>query len=355
MIDPLAPYSLPRLGLSRQALLTVVVLHIAVLWWALQGEPAQRATRQVVMQYFSPITQIAPAKPSPPPEAPALKITEALPTAAPQVTPPPPPPPPVAQPVPEPVAPPPPAPILQKLEPIAAPRANFKIQDIKAPTENRRTPDVAATRIEPVLAPVPVIPTLEQLAAPAKTAPLPEALPTQKLPNLPDAQLPKLAEPVAQLPTPVPVIPDPVVPPAPAAAPVPTPVPVATPTPVPTPGPAPVPGAAPRAAAITPVEQRPAAAGTGAAGGGGSAAQPPAANPGGSAGFNYNLRPTVPGARQKTAAELAREQQGGNGSKNKLAGDMDAAAKPDCADSGGRASLLSAVVIAANVITDKCK
>ena len=349
MIDPLAPFSLPRQRLSKEALLTVAVLHVALLWWALQSTPSVvRQTRQAVMQYFSPIT---PPKPAVPREAPTLKITENLkppkappPQPAPEAIAPPPTPAPPPVPVPAPT-PPPPAPILQRMEPIAAPRIQTKTQDLKAPAETRRAQEAPLQRLEPLLAPVPVIPTLD-LPPPPKAAPLPEAAPLLPLPT--PAPLPELAP----VPAPVPV-PAPPPTPAPAAPPVPVPAPTPAPAPAPSAAPAAVPGAAPRATAITPVEPRPATAGPGGPGGGAQTA--PAAPPPGGPNYNYSMRPQVGGGRQKTAAEMAREQLNGTGTKNKLAGDMEAAAKPDCADSGGRASLLSAVVIAANVLTDKCK
>lgn len=337
MIDPLSPFSLPRQRVSKEALLLVALLHLGVLWWAWQNAPAAvRATRQVVMQYFSPITP----QREKPRETPTLKVTENLPPPpvkpkpepkAEPVTPPPAPVPPPPVPVPPPPT---PAPILQKMEPIAAPRATFKTQDIKATPETKRTQELPTQKLEQVTSPVPVLPTLETLPPPTKTAPPPE--PMTALPQSAPAPLPELAS----VPAPVPAVQVAAPPPAPA------------PSPVATQAPAPVPGAAVRPAAITPTEQRPAStapAGSGAAG----VAQPQ--NPGGPSMLNYNTRPNVASGRQKTAAEMAREQLNGNGTKNQLANDMNAAERPECLDSGGRGSLLSAAVIAYNVLKDKCK
>ncbi|MBC7919091.1 MAG: hypothetical protein H7Y28_14905 [Rhodoferax sp.] len=326
MIDPLAAFSLPRQRMSMQALVTVGALHVALLWLMLQSGPAVKATRQVVMQYFSPITQVR-EKPVP---KPVLAVTPA-PKPIPVVPPPPPrvetPPPPMEQA---------PVPVIQRMEAVTPQRATVKIQDIKPSIDTRRVPDLSSTRIEPVLAPVPVLPTPEPVPVP-KSAPIPEPAP-----------------PPVQTPPPAPA-PEPVVPPAPAPA----PPPVAVPAPAPTPALPPAAVAAPaRATAITPVETRAAPAST--AGGAGSASPSlalplPGAAPGGSGlNLNYNYKPSSSG-RQKTAAEMANEQLNGTGRKDKLADSVNAAEKPDCINSGQALGLLAPVLVIANVVRDKCK
>jgi hypothetical protein len=328
MIDPLAAFSLPRQRMSMHALVTVGALHIALLWVILQSGPVMQATRQVVIQYFSPITKLR-EKPVPQPVQAVTSIPKPIPLSPP--------------PLPRAVTPTPqsveqvPVPIIQKMEAVTPQRVTVKIQDIKLQTDTRRTPDLINTPIEQVLSPVPVLPT-------------PEPLPVPKPPPVP---VPEPALPAVQTPPPAPV-PEPVAAPAPA----PVPPPVATPAPLPTPAAPPAPIAAPaRAAAITPVETR---APAGAAGGTGSVspsvAQPaPGAAPGGSGlNLNFNYKPNS-GGRQKTAAEMANEQLNGTGRRDKLAESVNAAEKPDCINSGQALGLLAPVLVIANVVRDKCK
>ena len=318
MIDPLAAVSLPPQRLSTQALVTVGVLHVAVLWAMLQSGAAVQATRQVVIQYFSPITQLR-EKPTPAPVQAATPVPKRVAVA---VSPP-------AR-VETPALPvePTPMPIIRKLEAQTAQRVTVKIQDIKPQTDMPLVAELPTTRIEPMLAPVPVLPS-------------PEPLP---LPKPPPVQVPEPAQPPLPMP-PVPT-PEPGVPPAAAPAPPSAPTPTA-------------PIAAPaRATPITPMESHSATAN--AAGGTGSvgrtALQPAVGAPPGGPGLNlnYNVKPDSSG-RQRTVAEMANEQLNGSGRRDKLADGVSAAEKPDCINSGQPLGLLAPIAIAYNVAKDKCK
>ena len=287
MIDPLAVASLPRQRPSMQALVTVGVLHVAVLWLMLQSGAAVQVTRQVVIQYFSPITQLR-EKPTPAPVQAATPVPKRVAVVAP-----------LPQRVETPAPPPEPTPatIIRMMETQTPQRVTVKIQDIKLQTDMPAVAEVSATRIEPMLAPVPVLPSPEPL-------PLPKP--------------PPVTEPVAP--------------------------------PVPTP-PA-------RAAAITPIESHSATANT--AGGTGSvgrtALQPAVGAPAGgsSLNLNYNLKADSRG-RQRSVAEMANEQLNGSERRDKLADGVSAAEKPDCVNSGQALGLLAPIAIAYNVVKDKCK
>jgi len=320
MIDPLAAFSLPRQRLSMQALVTVGALHVALLWLILQSGSALQATPRVVIQYFSPITQLR-EKPAPQPVRTATPTPKPIPV--------------VPVPVPRVETPPPPVlveqapvPIIQKLEAVAPQRATVKIQDIKPQIDTRRLPDVSSSRIEPVLSPVPVLAT-------------PEPLPVPKPPPLP---VPEPIPPPVQTP-PAPPVPEPVVPPVPAPA----PQPAAAPEPAPVPAPA-------RATAITPVETR--VTPVGAATGSTSSSVPQSTQgvvPAGSGlNLNYTQKPDNR-SRQRSAAEMANEQLNGTGRRDKLAQGMSASEKPDCINSGQALGLLAPIAIAYNVVKDKCK
>jgi hypothetical protein len=320
MIDPLAAVSLPPQRLSTQALVTVGVLHVAVLWAMLQSGAAVQATRQVVIQYFSPITQLreksmlAPVQAATPvPKRVAVAVSPPARVETP------------ALPV-EPT----PMPIIRKLEAQTAQRVTVKIQDIKQQTDMPPVAELPTTRIEPMLAPVPILPSPEPL-------PLPKPPPVQ-------VQVPESAPPPLPMP-PVPT-PEPAVPPAAAPAPPSAPTPAA-------------PFAAPaRAAAITPMEIHSATAN--AAGGTGSvgrtALQPAVGAPPGGPGLNlnYNVKADNRG-RQRTTAEMANEQLNGTERRDRLADGVSAAEKPDCINSGQALGLLAPIAIAYNVVKDKCK
>jgi hypothetical protein len=321
MIDPLAAVSLPPQRLSTQALVTVGVLHVAVLWAMLQSGAAVQATRQVVIQYFSPITQLR-EKPMPAPVQAATPVPKRVavavsPPARVET---------LALPM-EPT----PMPIIRKLEAQTAQRVTVKIQDIKPQADMPLVAELPTTRIEPMLAPVPVLPS-------------PEPLP---LPKPPPVQVPESAPPPLPMP-PVPT-PEPVVPPAAAPAPPPAPTPVVPAAPVAAPA---------RATAITPVESHsaPAKAAGGAGSAGRTALQPAVgALPGGSGlNLNYSIKADSR-ARQRTVAEMANEQLNGSGRMDKLADGVSAAEKPDCINSGQALGLLAPIAIAYNVVKDKCK
>ena len=65
MNDPLAETELRQERLSLPALTSVVVLHIGLLWIALQATPALQVTRQVVYQMLTPITRMVDPVPVP--------------------------------------------------------------------------------------------------------------------------------------------------------------------------------------------------------------------------------------------------------------------------------------------------
>ena len=321
MIDPLAASSLPRQRLSMQALVTVGVLHGVVLWLMLQSGAAVQATRQVVMQYFSPITQL-PKQPTAAPvhaAPPVPKRVVVVPSPLVRVG------------TPVPLVEQTPAPVYRMMEAQTLQRTTVKIQDIKPQTDVPPVAEVPTSRIEPMLAAVRVLPDPEPLS----------------VPKLPPDPLPQSVAPPAQTPP----APDAVVRPAAAAAPPPAPDPTTT-------APA-VPIAAPsRAAAITPVESPGASAGaTGTTGSAGAqATMPAAAVPPGGSGLNLNFNGRADGrGRQKTVAEMANEQLNGNGRRDKMAESVTAAEKPDCINSGQALGLLAPIAIAYNVAKDKCK
>ena len=294
MIDPLAAFELPRQRLSLQALVTVGALHVALLWLMLHSSTTVLATRQVVIQYFSPITQLR-EKPAPAPLAPPAPKTvtvAAVPPPVPRVE------------IPAPPIEQVPAPIVQRMDVVTPPRATVKVQDIKVQLDARPMPEIANSRIEPVLVPVPVVPTPEPV-------PIPE--------------------------------------PSPAPAPPITPVPAVLPTAIATP---------PRVTAITPIETPAAAVGAIGGSGNSSpnVAQPaPAPISGGSGlNLNYNYKADSRG-RQKTVSEMANEQLNGSGRRDRLAEGVSAAEKPDCINSGQALGLLAPIAIAYNVLKDKCK
>jgi hypothetical protein len=286
-------------------MLTVGVLHLAALWSLLQPGLAAQATRQMVYQVFSPITRQR-EQPQPVPQ-PMRAVERKVPPVPVQ---------PVIERAAEPIV----APLIQKLEAVTPARTSIQQQDIKASVDMRRALDL--TRIEPVLAPVPVIPT----------PPLPEPLPTPP---------PVVAFPTALEPAPPPVQ----TPPA-AAAPeplVPAPVPIAAPA---------------RAAAITPVEPRSSSGTAGAANAASSTTSglllpTPGALPRGAA-LNYNYKPEARG-RQKSASELANEQLNPGGRKDKFSTAVEATERPDCINSGQALGILAPAMVAYNVLRDKCK
>ncbi len=191
--------NLPRQRLSRPALVTTGLLHLALLWLVLQSAPVQQAVRRVVT-YLAPIT--LPREKAPVPQH--------------SITPKPAPPPlPVPKAEPKPI--PPPA--------VITPPKAIELPPQKPPEPKKLPP------VEP--APVPTPPAPTPLPEPTPPAPVPEPVPTPEH---------------AAVPTPPAPVPPAPAPPAPAPAP---PAPTPVPAPVPTP-------AAPRPAAITPVEQAPA-------------------------------------------------------------------------------------------------
>ena len=64
MIDPLSKAVLQQERVSLPVLVTVGVIHIALLWMMLQAVPSLQVTRNVVYQLLSPITRL---KERPPP------------------------------------------------------------------------------------------------------------------------------------------------------------------------------------------------------------------------------------------------------------------------------------------------
>ena len=56
MLDPFAHPALSVSRLSKPALLTAVVLHLGLLWVALNSAPMVRSVEQVVYQWVAPIT-----------------------------------------------------------------------------------------------------------------------------------------------------------------------------------------------------------------------------------------------------------------------------------------------------------
>jgi hypothetical protein len=309
MIETRSSLLLRPQSLSRPALLTAALVHIALLWIFLQSTPVAQVTRQVVYQMLTPITPVTRA-PDPPPR-PKPVVVQPPPTRTAAAAPPP---------VREPIAP------IATLS-IAPPKKKISLPVVK---KIARVPDVA----EP-LRPLQPVQELQE-AAPARAIPVTEPV-------------------VVALPEPVPTpAPTPAPPPAVAALPDPGPrndPPAAPPVP-----PAPLTAVAtPRPAAITPTEVH-----AGGAAGDGATAPAVPGGPGGANGFSgsaaYGNPYRLPrGSRQKSYAEMANEQLNPGGARDALAAGMQGSERPDCVNSGQAVGLLAPALIAYNVARDKCK
>ena len=318
----------PAAPVSRTALLTTGVMHLALLWLALQSAPMVQSVRSVV-QYLAPITLRSeqPNKPIsvpvPLPEPKLRAVTEMAP----------------------------PAPRVIQPKAIELPldkSVELKLQPVLPP------PTPVAPRVERVQ-PEPPAPVPVPVAAPAP-APLPVPVPVQLAPRPEPVPAAPVEVPLEQLSIPAPTaVPVPLTEPAPAPAP--APAPTLTPAPAPAPAAAPAPAPAPaatvapaRPAAITPVEG---------AQGSGALRAPSGAAPAGPAGAQapLNLYPySMKNApRQRSLAELANEQINGTGQRDRLGEAMSAAGKPDCIGPNAAGSLLSAIAIPIAAAMDKCK
>ena len=350
MIDPFARPALGTGRLSRPALVTAVAVHLGLLWVALNSTPMVRSAEEVVYQWVAPITplrevskpitqpappkpdqSIAPVKPAPvllPPVPTRAVITERVqpPESVPIKQPEPkaevkPEPKPLPVPTPEPVPIPVPAPPLPA---VVVPAPESALVDAPQPL-----PEPSRARREPLPLPNP-LPTLE--------AKIDIVTPTVQV---------RIQAPPAPLPTP-----------APAAVPA-EPQPVAV-----TPPPLPLP---PRPAAITATE-RPQGGGSGKPAGDtpatvGSPTNAQAGTSGLPSDAGRNLYPVMPPSmlrgppRERSAAEMAREQLNGTGSRNRLGEAVDAARKPDCfgKESGAAYGLFALPIGAVQALRDKCK
>ena len=337
--SPQAP--LPQERLSLPAVAAATLLHVALLWFILQTTPVVQVTRQVVYQLLTPITRVADPAPITPPRTPIqAPKPQPMPVTPPRTvtpkaiveTPAP------AQPISEPPA----------LEPtvVERPPAKELVRTIREkPLEvapEKLPPKVQLDALPALLPPVEVI----------RPEPLPPiALPPVPLPPAPKPEPKPLPEPVAA-PAPAPA---PVAPPVPAPVAMPAPAAPAAVAPVPTPAPAPT-AAAARPAAITPAAPAAVLPGT--------AVPAPPGVPATSATPIGNTtgaqRPEYPylmnrQPRQKSYAELAREQLNPGGPRDKFADSVDGAEKPDCMAGNQAGGLLAAPLIAYKAATGKCK
>ncbi len=372
MIDPFARSGPGPNRLSRPALVTAVAVHLGLLWVALNSTTMVRSAEEVVYQWVAPITPprelssaitqpvapklekpIAPVTPGPatptPPSAapPRAVITER-----------------VQPPEPDPVTLPEPK-VEPKPVPTVLPKAEIKPQPKPLPVP------------EPILVPVPA-----PVPAPVIPAPAPTPLPTPAPEAAPVAAPQPLPEPsrVRRAPVPLPSnmpaletkidIVTPAVqvqiqaPPAPVPAPTPTTAPIATLPVAVTPPSLPLP---PRPAAITATERPQGSSAASPAGSTATSTPGPMGGPASLGGLpsdaGRNLYPVMPpsmmrGApRERSAAEMAREQLNGTGSRNRLGETVDAARKPDCfgKDAGAAYGLLALPLGAVQALRDKCK
>ena len=312
----------PAAPVSRTALLTTGVMHLALLWLALQSAPMVQSVRSVV-QYLAPITVQAEqatkpiSLPLPVPEPKLKAVTESAPP----------------------------------LPPVLAPKAielpldkpvELQLQPTLAPPTPTPTPTPVRAERAPQELPVP---TLQ--AAPVLARPEPVAVPLAPVELRPEP----VPVPVAA-PTPVPVpLPEPPLVPAPAPMPAPTPAPSPAAAPAPAPALTPAPTLAPsRPAAITPVESLPGSAAPQAPG-----RAAPAAGAAAPAPLNLYPYSMKNAPRQRSLAEMANEQLNGGGQRNRLGEAMADAAKPDCIGPNAGGSLLSAIAIPIAAAMDKCK
>ncbi len=317
----------PAAPISRPALLTTGVLHLALLWLALQSAPMVQSVRSVV-QYLAPIT-LRPEQTNKPIVVP-VPLSEPRLKPVTEMAPPTPPAPRAIQPKPIELPPEKPAELKLQLQPVIPAPAPV------TPRLERVQPEPPVPVPEPVAAPVPA-----PLPVPVQLAPRPEPVPVAPV----DVPLEKLSIPA---PAAVPVA---LTEPLPAPAPASTPAAVPAPAPAPTPAPAPAATVAPaRPAAITPVESTQGSA---------TLRAPGAAAPAGTAGAQapLNLYPySMKNApRQRSLAEMANEQINGTGQRDRLSEAMAGAAKPDCIGPNAGGSLLSAIAIPVAAAMDKCK
>ena len=333
MLDPFAHPALSVSRLSKPALLTAVVLHLGLLWVALNSAPMVRSAEQVVYQWVAPIT---------PQRDVSVPITLPTPVTTKTIAPP------VAKPIPTPRAAiaeraetPPPEP-KPEIKPVPVPVVHPPLAEAASVAEPAKPlPEPSRVRREPVPLPLPapvldpkmdvVTPSVNvQVQAPPPVAPQ-APVPLPEVVAAP-APVPKAAPPPAVLP--VAVAPPVALPPRSAAI-------TATEKPVGSGGPNDAPAAA--AAAVTPA----------------SVTAPSAPATDGARGLNLNYPTSMlrNPPRQRSAAELANEQLNGTGSRNRLGETIDAATRPDCfgKEAGAAYGILAPIVGVVQAVRDKCK